>query len=50
MSKKHSGYRSTYGIDQNGKRRFSDGTYHKPSRSVGKRMADYPPPPKHTAH
>lgn len=50
MSQKHSSYRSTYGIDQNGKRRFSDGTYHKPSHSVGKRMADYPPPSKTLKH
>jgi hypothetical protein len=46
MSNRKSDYRSTYGVDPNGKRRFADGTYHKPSRSVGKRMANYPPPQK----
>lgn len=50
MSNKHSDYRSIYRIDKNGKRQFADGTYHKPSRSVGKRMADFPPPPKGVAH
>lgn len=46
MANKHSDYRALYKIDGNGKRRFADGTYHKPSRSVGKRMADMPPPQK----
>lgn len=39
-------YRSLYSIDKRGKRRFCDSSYHKPSRSIGKRYPNFPPPPK----